>query len=146
VTSRFTRAAPAGTSFADGLLFDVDGGPTAPAAARAVVADWLAERVERELIETTLLLLSELVSNAVEHGRAAPGTAIETLARASREAIHVEVSHPGSGFSRQQLRPAGPDDIRGRGLRIVERFAESWDVVCADGRCYVWFELRRPTE
>ena len=42
-------------------------GVQAPGVARSVVADWLADRVAPCVLETALLLVSELVTNSVRH-------------------------------------------------------------------------------
>jgi anti-sigma regulatory factor (Ser/Thr protein kinase) len=141
--SRFARTAVARSAFADGVLFDVEGGPTAPSAVRALVAEWLAEQAPGARVETARLLVSEIVSNAVEHGGAGSDVEIETLVRVATDVVYVEVSHPGHGFAKSELGVAGPDDVRGRGLRVVGDLAERWDVLARDGRCSVWFELRR---
>ena len=43
--------------------------PTAPGAARDAVRTWLVDRCDQETIDTASLLVTELVTNAVLHGR-----------------------------------------------------------------------------
>lgn len=97
--------------------------------ARRFVTEWLASHTaDRQLIGDAELVTSELVTNAVEHGRSA-GITIH-LGRTGSTAI-LSVTSGGSG---DDLAPAeswalaGPDSVTGRGLGIVRRLAHSVDV------------------
>jgi two-component sensor histidine kinase len=80
------------------------------------------------------LIVSELVTNSIEHAELGAGDRIEVLARVDpRGALHVEVCDPGPG--------PPPDARRGMGWRILERMADRWGVDRRDGRARVWFEL-----
>ncbi|MFF7653003.1 ATP-binding protein [Streptomyces sp. NPDC007983] len=73
-----------------------------------------------------LLVLSELATNAVRHGRV-PGRYYEVrIAYDAEKLVGVEVSDPGDGLP--LIGDAAPDAERGRGLAIVEAFAEAWGV------------------
>lgn len=112
--------------------------PQAPAIARSTVTDLLAGRVDRAVVEDVKLLVSELVTNAVRHQKA-KGT-IEMEVDLAGRAVRVEVSDPGSGFSKPKVGEPPPDALGGRGLLIVDRVASRWGVT--PGRpTRVWFEL-----
>jgi len=100
------------------------------------VADTLAEWNAPADRDTAVLLVSELVSNAVVHAR----TDISLTLRWDRSVITVEV-RDGSD------RLPAPCDVppvatSGRGLQIVDRMARSWGVrrIPGDGKI-TWFSL-----
>jgi anti-sigma regulatory factor (Ser/Thr protein kinase) len=80
------------------------------------------------------LLVSELVTNALVHGR---GT-IELHARLDENHLVVEVIDNGKGFERV-VRGRDFDSLGGWGLRLVDALASRWGI--HDGRSHVWFEL-----
>jgi two-component sensor histidine kinase len=83
---------------------------------------------------TVKLVVSELVTNSIEHARLGPDDQIQVLASLDgRGALHVEVRDPGPG-------PAA-DAVRGLGWRVLERVADRWGFDRRDGLARVWFEL-----
>lgn len=82
------------------------------------------------------LLLTELVTNALEHGHGDLAIRI-TLAGAR---LRLDVTGESSGAP--VLRQAGPDDEGGRGLVLVSAVAEEWGV-CDGGMC-VWCTVAIP--
>ena len=113
--------------------------PSAPKLARASLAPRLAaDGVDQAVAQDALLLLSELVTNAVRHGG---GEAGAPVVRASCEqrpgTLRVEVRDPGAGFERGT---AAPGAHGGFGLDLVARTAAAWGIE-ADGETLVWFEL-----
>jgi anti-sigma regulatory factor (Ser/Thr protein kinase) len=74
------------------------------------------------LAETSALLTSEVVTNAVLHAR----TPVVLVVRRLREGISVEVSDG----SRRQPRARGTttDSTNGRGVVLLEQLASTWDV------------------
>jgi two-component sensor histidine kinase len=80
------------------------------------------------------LIVSELVTNSVEHADLTASDRIEVLVTVDpRGALHVEVRDPGPG--------PPPDARSGMGWRILERVADRWGVEHRDGKARVWFEL-----
>ena len=80
------------------------------------------------------LIVSELVTNSIEHGDLGAHDRIEVHALVDRRGVlHMEVRDPGPG-------PA-PDARRGMGLRILERMADRWGIDRSEGVARVWFEL-----
>src|SRR5437763_12760605 len=72
---------------------------------------------------TTVLLVSELVSNSVKHARATNG-AIELVACITPDVVRVEVSDDGEAFDPPPL--ADDDAESGRGLQLVQALADRW--------------------
>lgn len=86
-----------------------------------------------ELIESAVLIVCELATNAIRHGARLPaahgresGTdSVITLRLAlEADALHIEV-HDGSMILPVQ-RAAGRDEDCGRGMQIIAALAESW--------------------
>ncbi|MEA2449305.1 MAG: hypothetical protein QOG63_1237 [Thermoleophilaceae bacterium] len=113
----------------------------APTFARRAVAG-LAGELTGDEVFTVQLLLTELVSNVVQHaGRLSPARATATLWVAP-DRLRGDVLDRGEGF-RPRLRSAEPEDVEsGWGLRLVDRIADDWGVVPGSGS-WVWFELLR---
>ena len=109
----------------------------APGRARRVV-ERLCAAARPDVAEQVKLLVSELVTNSVRHAGMVPTEAVEVSAAFAGGAIRVEVRDPGPGFD---LPPAAqPEDIRGRGLVLVEGLADRWGIARGE-RTTVWFEI-----
>jgi anti-sigma regulatory factor (Ser/Thr protein kinase) len=119
-----------------------DGPEGASIARRATARAAELWRLDRELTETALLLVSELVTNAIRHG-APPVRLTLHLDRASgQRSLRVEVTD--SSPSPPTVSAAGPDQTGGRGLLIVQQLAARWGSYVSKSRLgkTVWFELR----
>ena len=125
------------------LVFDVPGGRAAPNAARRVLLEH-DERLPTGVRADLLLLLSELVSNAVLHGRVGPEASIGVHVHGRDRTVRVEVTDPGAGFDWERRRRERPRREGGFGLALVERIAERWGIERQRGRTHVWFEIRTP--
>ncbi|MBE4737683.1 SpoIIE family protein phosphatase [Streptomyces caniscabiei] len=156
----------AGTAYAGAdrravVRVSLPGGPLAPGAARRFVGTALGEWAELDLpgaaalsarlVEDALVVVSELVTNAVVHA----GTDVELLCRLGRDDpasagwLLVEVSdhHPSravrdEGAERPYLveRPYGAAEY-GRGLRLVAALSEAWGITYRTGMKTVWARL-----
>jgi signal transduction histidine kinase len=113
-----------------------------PAAARAFAKDALGELlripVPPLLCDDLELIVSELVTNAVRAGSATVHVAIEAVGAT----VVVRVTDDAGGWP--EPRPAGTDDISGRGLPLVSAVSSSWGVRLADTGKVVWAELLVP--
>jgi signal transduction histidine kinase len=129
-----------GTGSGEGFVFEVRGGPEAGIAARqAVIASNGA--LPASVRADVLLLVTELVTNAVRHAGVGPEQPIRVGLRRLPQRVRVEVTDPGSGFARVHPRSNG-DDSGGWGLLLVDRIADRWGAwPTASGTC-VWFEVR----
>jgi anti-sigma regulatory factor (Ser/Thr protein kinase) len=111
--------------------------PTSVGAARRFVRDVLMSRqVSAGVVHTVELLTSEVVTNAIVHGRSGPQLAVEVGDHVVRVAVHdLSPELP--------VRRLGhPDDVSGRGVIIVEELASAWGVEREqNGSKRVWFEV-----
>jgi GAF domain-containing protein/anti-sigma regulatory factor (Ser/Thr protein kinase) len=107
--------------------------PSAVALARRAVEEHLRD-VAADVRETARLLVSELVTNAVRHGRGA----IVLVLDGKDERVRIAVRDDGPGRLRRRDDP-GADG--GFGLNLVESLATSWGI--EEGTAHVWFELPR---
>ena len=109
----------------------------APREARERVLEF-ADRLGPERVEDALLLVSELVTNAVkygpEHGE------IQLIVGADGERMRFTVHDTGAG-PLPAMRPMDrlPHEGGGHGLRLVDRVSDRWGV--ERGSTRVWFEL-----
>ncbi|WP_432156413.1 SpoIIE family protein phosphatase [Streptomyces sp. bgisy153] len=106
--------------------------------ARAVVREQLHDWGLGRLADTTELLVSELVTNAVRHSRGRP----VALRLVRGETLLCEVDD--DDHELPTLLSAGPDDERGRGLRVVTTLAREWGTSRTGTGKSVWFELTLP--
>lgn len=92
-----------------------------------------------DICDTAQLLVSELFTNAVLH---TDSSRVGCALRAGGSRLRVEVRDDG-GDAEPTPRHAGPEDEQGRGLLLVDTFAEDWGVdrIGARSGCVVWFEL-----
>jgi anti-sigma regulatory factor (Ser/Thr protein kinase) len=116
-------------------------GVQAPGVARRVVADCLADQVAPSVLETALLLVSELVTNSVRHSGVPEGEDIVVRVHLLRDCCRLEVEDPGRDGV---IAPQAQDLLRGRGmgLNLVQMLSERWGVVrAAEGPTCVWAQL-----
>ena len=119
------------------LVLELEQSIHEPARARAFVADHLHDH-SRDTRDDALLLVSELVSNVVQHGEL-PARMLLTVTGAR---VYVVVQDSGDSI------PEGPaardrEAPNGRGLVIVAAVATDWGISTVAGRLGkgVWFEL-----
>ncbi|MDQ6778868.1 MAG: ATP-binding protein [Actinomycetota bacterium] len=122
------------------LRIRLEQNPQAPALARAAVAGFSdGSEIGHARLATLLLLVSEVVTNAVIHSSAPAQAEITLSARLTHAgAVRVEVTDGGEGFTPIPRDPARPGG--GYGLYLVEQEARSWGVD-RQGGTRVWFEL-----
>jgi signal transduction histidine kinase/DNA-binding response OmpR family regulator/serine phosphatase RsbU (regulator of sigma subunit) len=131
------------------LIASVPDQPERPAAALAISDDVRAVHQARAFTRATLeqwglpaslgrdaiLLVSEMVTNAIVHGRAP----IALRLRQARSHLLLEVSDTATAVPRK-LRPTA-DDVHGRGLQLVAMMADDWGTrPVRDGKS-VWCAL-----
>ena len=122
-----------------GLSFALSGGLDAGPAARAAV---LAGNglVPAAVRDDVLLLLTELVTNAVRHAGVGSAQSLRVELTRWPRRLRTEVADAGPGFEHTPGRPARDGD-GGWGLVLVERIADRWGVTSATGYTSVWFEI-----
>jgi anti-sigma regulatory factor (Ser/Thr protein kinase) len=134
-------AGPARTA-SESITAELKPSPRCPAEARTALSP-LADALESQVYMDVSLLVSELVTNSVRHGRLGPRDLIRLRVGLSDHVIRVEVSDPGDGFGAHIPEPAarGPG---GWGLFLTERLADRWGVDREGGWTTVWLELDLP--
>ena len=105
--------------------------------ARYEVAGTLAEWKWNDRSEAAQLIVSVLVTNAVEH--AASG--VEVVLTATESTLRLEVTDSGGG--RPVRREIKPGDPSGRGLNVVAFLAQEWGTAVGPGSTTVWCTLSR---
>lgn len=76
-------------------------------------------------VDDCVLMISELVTNAVLHGRSDEEWVVRVEWFREGASLHVEVHNPGLHTSVRLRRPDA-DDAHGRGLLLVDSLATSW--------------------
>ena len=89
--------------------------------ARAWARPVLLEHDQSSLLDDALVVLTELIVNAVQHGT---GPVELRLAGTRMGGLRVEVDDSGGGT----VATREPDLTGGRGLRLVDALTESWGV------------------
>jgi anti-sigma regulatory factor (Ser/Thr protein kinase) len=120
------------------LALALPGGPLAPRAAREALATALRGGAGERVAGDALIVLSELVTNAIRHGGARTADD-EVLVHAALlpGALRLEVTDPGPGF---EPGGHGPRPDGGYGLHLLDRVASRWGVTGAEP-VTVWVEL-----
>jgi anti-sigma regulatory factor (Ser/Thr protein kinase) len=116
------------------------GGPRAAGQARELVAGrngMVPEAVRDKL----LLLLTELVTNAVRHGGAVEGVPVEVVVARWSDGLSVAVTDPGAGFEWRRPQTNGRPAESGYGLLLVDQIAARWGIERGESFTTVWFEL-----
>ncbi|MFI8948900.1 ATP-binding protein [Streptomyces sp. NPDC053750] len=119
--------------------------PRSAGHARALLREQLTEwKIDGDVVDAAALLLSELVTNSVQHARVPAGREIGVRIARYDGCLRVEVADADS--TRPQPRPAAVEDERGRGLELVAALAQRWG--CCPRRYGIgkatWAELALP--
>ncbi|MFF5004752.1 ATP-binding protein [Streptomyces phaeochromogenes] len=113
--------------------------PVARAKARAIATAWglplIADSLE--------WVVTELVTNAVIHGRAARGSRVVVAYHLEDDLLRVEVRDWASGTPRVAAEPSPNGDAPegGRGLQIVAALVDDWGVTPKVIGKSVWAEI-----
>ncbi len=118
----------------DSLVLALPASTVAPGVARRDVKQWLASRgVAAAVIESVELVVSELVTNSVEHTDSAPE--LEMTRRA--DSVRVSVR---DGDERGPVARSGGAG-GGFGLQIVTQMTSAWGWERVDGGKVVWADV-----
>jgi serine/threonine-protein kinase RsbW len=127
-----------GQPLAANLAFELTGGPMAgPGARRALLARKGA--LPCSVRDDVLLLVTELVTNAVRHSSAGPDGPVRVELRRGTDMLRVAVSDEGTGFAAQG--PFVRSETAGWGLALVDRIADRWAVTPSGSGTCAWFEI-----
>jgi anti-sigma regulatory factor (Ser/Thr protein kinase) len=109
----------------------------APARARQFLREARCPEHNASVLDEAVLLTSELVTNAMQHG--APPITTEVACNAtSGMQVRVSDGDPNAPTARH----AGPEDQSGRGVGLVDMLSDAWGVDPTPNGKTVWFRLR----
>ncbi|MCW2765501.1 MAG: hypothetical protein JWO11_1460 [Nocardioides sp.] len=107
--------------------------PLAARSARRMLTEFLVDaQLPTTVVRDAALVISELVTNSVDHGRGNARDEIEVSWQLDALRLRLSVHDSGSG-SIPMLRQAESRASRGRGLAIVAELSSSWSVEQHDG-------------
>jgi anti-sigma B factor antagonist len=109
-------------------------------ARRHLVSDLIEAGVCASAVTDAALVISELLSNALQHAGPLPGTGIRVAWDLEDDSVRVCVSD-GGGSTQPELGEPTPSTTGGRGLRIVARLSRRWGTLCDDNGTTVWAEV-----
>ena len=118
------------------MLTDESG---AAAAARQALVD-AKGKLPAPVRDDVLLLVSELVTNAVRHAGAGPERPLHVQVLRGPRWVVVAVADRGPGFKWHPAPPAG-NESGGWGLFLVDQIADQWGVECTASGARVWFQI-----
>ena len=127
-----------GAPMDDGATIDLENNPDSVARAREFARARIIEWQAQALLDDALVVVSELVSNAVSHARSAPTLRLTYGA----ETLRIEVADDGTGTP--EPRPPSMTREGGRGLYLITAMAAVWGTAENETGKVVWAELRAP--
>lgn len=104
--------------------------------ARQIVRDALDAWGYAGQHEDVLLVVSELVTNALMHGAGAP------MLRMTGGSTHIRIEVGDSSEEAPKVREPGPAD--GWGMHVIGRLSSRWGISHREGGKVVWCELAAP--
>ena len=112
--------------------------PASAAIARRIVADALQRAgVTADQAFDAALIASELVGNAVLHGRPLPSGEISIEWQLSADCYYIAVTDGGHSAA-VEAKSADVRDVSGRGLMIVAALSQEWGVLNNGTSTTVW--------
>jgi anti-sigma regulatory factor (Ser/Thr protein kinase) len=117
-------------------LYKIDAEPEGPARARRIIAEELSTVLSPSELDDVKLMVSELVTNGIVHGRPDNDDIPVVLDVCVNGSIRCAVLDHGPAFARR----ARERESGGWGLRLVEQLSDRWGMHCSPRRTEVWFE------
>jgi hypothetical protein len=116
------------------------GTPMDPADARRLVRTQLEGRADPDALDMLLIAISEVVTNAVLHGR----TDVSMCVDWDDSVAHVEIA---DGNTRvPQVDSVPTDAVSGRGMVVLEHLSSRWESVVNDNGKVVRFDVPVPAD
>lgn len=116
--------------------------PSAPGAARIVIAHCLTGLVSQRILHEAERLVSELVAQSVQHSEIGEGGTVLVRVYLAAERLRLEIE-PSDTAAVAVSSPQDHRSSRGRfGRELVELLGASWDAG-RNGSAAVWFEMAR---
>ncbi len=118
--------------------------PASVAVARRVISDELrAAGIFDSAVCDTVLVVSELLSNAIRHAYPLPGEKLQLSWEIDGTWVEVAVSDGGSA-TMPHAGQAPVSALGGRGLSIVAHLSDAWGIRTCEPGLTVWAVLRAP--
>jgi signal transduction histidine kinase len=111
----------------------------APGAARTVIGHRLAGLVSQRVLMDAELLVSELVTNSVQHGGLGDGDSVVVRVYLAADTLRVEIENPGTAGA---VAPRARGRGTSFGLGLLDLIAARWGVI-RSGSTNVWLEMAR---
>lgn len=116
--------------------------PLAASRARKFISDFCAAaELPEKTCRDAALLVSELVTNAVIHGRTTATVEVHRPADTLRVTVRDDNPQLPAVGERPDLDAQTLDAESGRGLLIVSKTASRWGIEAGEGGKAIWFEL-----
>ena len=109
--------------------------PCARSLARRIVLEW----ARCDLVDTAELLVSELVTNAIQASAGLPRPVVRLWLVAERDNIVIRVWDGSADMPTR--RDAGPESEHGRGLMLVESLSKQWGACVKPTGKVVWVQI-----
>jgi anti-sigma regulatory factor (Ser/Thr protein kinase) len=106
-------------------------------ARRRLGADLRAHGIPETTVTDAVLVLSELLSNAIRHGQPLPGAQVQVAWTLNSGTLELAVSDGGAPSPPQPTLPS-PSSPGGRGLGIVEHLSSRWGYHNTNQGITVW--------
>jgi anti-sigma regulatory factor (Ser/Thr protein kinase) len=120
---------------ANELSMDLEPELEAAGTAREQIRTAFADRLPSGLLHDLTVVVTELVSNAVEHG---PGEQIQVRLKITADGtVRGEIEDQGKG--EVAIREMADDPKDALGLRIVDWLTDRW--AAYEGSTHIWFEM-----
>jgi anti-sigma regulatory factor (Ser/Thr protein kinase) len=117
-------------------------GSRAPGAARIVVDHCLSGLVTQRILDDVELLVSELVTNSLDHGELGDSDRVLVRVYLATDTLRLEIENPGTAGVVAARVPDQRSRPGGFGLYLVELLAARWGVN-RNRDTSVWFEMAR---
>lgn len=121
-------------------VIELPGDVTSPALARRFIAESFAGSGNAELTDVVVLLVSELVTNAVVHAHSASVLRLSD----GGGTLRVELSDLSSDPAAIPTADQNGHRTGGRGVLLVDALADRWGSDAGEHGKTVWFELGAP--
>ena len=144
---RQARVAVAGRlPLTERLMLSLRPDPEAPSMARNLVTDACLAWHLVELLHPSRLVMSELVTNAVEHARTEMTVVVGRRGAGLHLSVADGVAAPPHFRKPGRVHPDRPLDDRGKGLHVVANHAIAWGCLPTSTGKVVWATMRPPLE
>jgi anti-sigma regulatory factor (Ser/Thr protein kinase) len=120
--------------------------PVSVAVARQrLAAELTAAGIFDGVVGDAVLVVSELLSNAIRHARPLPGSNLRLSWDLTDGAVEIAVTDGGAA-TRPMTAQATVSSLGGRGLDIVDYLARNWGVRTDDAGLTVWAVVAAPAD